>query len=52
MNYTDYADYYRAEVDYRREQVRREFAPVRMWRRVRRSAATQRREGPPNIPFR
>jgi hypothetical protein len=35
MNY----DYYKAEVDYRREQVMREFAPVRTRRRWRRAAS-------------
>jgi hypothetical protein len=52
MNYTDYADYYRAEIDYRREQARRELGPMRMWRRARDRASTKHREGAPNIPFR
>jgi hypothetical protein len=38
MNYTDYADYYKAEVAYRREQMQRDREPIRLWRRSRKTA--------------
>jgi hypothetical protein len=36
MNYNNF-DYYKAEVDYRREQMLRDREPIRIWRRSRKA---------------
>jgi hypothetical protein len=35
--------YYQAEIDYRREQMRRDREPIRLWRRARRATAPRNR---------
>jgi hypothetical protein len=35
--------YYRAEIDYRREQIQRDRQPIRMWRRARAATAPKNR---------
>ena len=37
--------YYRSEIEYRREQMRRDRAAIRMWRRVSKAAAPKNHAG-------
>jgi hypothetical protein len=48
----NYIEEYQAEIDYRRDKMRRLREPIRLWRRSRSRANAQRRVGTPNIPFR